>query len=306
MRITCLVVAVVALSACSRRDAKQEAPRQQPVVERALDAGVTIVRTAAADAGRPDAGPGPEFTGRVRGVVKLAKGAKLPIAPPVLTHGVKPPSIKPCPPVDQSDQRVVTQSSQTGGLSPIHVALTGMRGKPAREPTEREVFIDACRLRPTLIGALLGDTIKVTNRSETALVPSLPGAPFMRGMLRGETQTFEAKKVQMHINCSFGSYCGDTLVVTSLHPFFDVTTEEGFFEIEQVPLDQELKVHAWHPLFKENNVSFKLTRDEPEKMIELVLTPAPPKPLSEAPREPEFTRPPSKSRVIVQPSPKKP
>ncbi|HEY6878520.1 MAG TPA: hypothetical protein VI299_10905 [Polyangiales bacterium] len=290
MRIAIPALCASVLLACSHKAADKPSPR--------LDAGVTVAALAAPDAA-VDAGSA-SFLGTVRGIVKLAPGATLPIAPPVLSHGAKPPSIAPCPPVDENDQRVVSQSKQTGGLSPIHVALTGMRAVPSREPMAHELFIDACRLRPTLLGVRKGDQVKVTNRSEMALIPQLPGDRFMRGLMRGETQSFEATRVQTRVQCSFGSYCGETLVIATTHPLYDVTTPEGFFTIEHVPLDQEVTVHAWHPLFEEVSATVTLSARTPEQSVELLLKPAPQKPAQAAEPQPSGAEMPSKSRVVVR------
>ncbi|HEX5659830.1 MAG TPA: hypothetical protein VFX59_21695 [Polyangiales bacterium] len=310
MRIAKFALCAGLLVACSRKaPEKTPAPsaKSAPVEAVKPDAGAKPQAAAKQDAGFDSSA----FTGTVRGIVKLAQGASLPLAPPVLSHGAKPPSVKPCPEVDASDRRVVSRYNETGGLSPIHIALTGMKTVPPAEPKTHELFIDACRLRPTLVGARKGDLIKLTNRSEMALVPQLPGSSFMRGLMRGESQEFEAKQTQTHVQCSFGSYCGETLVVAVKHPFYDVTTEQGFFTIEHVPLDQELAVYAWHPLFNESYVKFQLSKDKPEQMIEILLTPAPPKAVEQARKEQadEFDRTlpdggplPSKSRVVVKKS----
>jgi hypothetical protein len=275
MRFRTIALGAGLLVACSQKkpDPSQKyEPAAKTAQVVALDGSITVAPTIVADAGVTAA-----FEGTVRGIVKLAHGAKLPIAPPVLSHGATPPSIQPCPEVDINDQRTVTLAKETGGLSPIHVALTGMRAVPPLEPRTHDLFIDACRLRPTLLGVRRGDMVRVTNRSEMALVPQLPGAPFMRGLLRGESQQFEAKQTQNKVQCSFGSYCGETLVIATTHSLYDVTTNEGFFTIEKVPLDQPITVHAWHPLFEENSVKLTLTKHKPEQMVEIVLTPAPSK-----------------------------
>ncbi len=293
MRIAKLLLTAGLLVACSSKKTQ----------ERALPAPAQTAQAVT----RPDAGVS-EFSGVVRGVVKLAPDATLPLALPVLSHGVKPPSIAPCPDVDENDQRVVSQSKETGGLSPMHVALTGMQTAAPTEQQTHEVFIDACRMRPTLVGARKGDLIKLTNRSEMALVPQIPGESFMRGLLRGDSHIFEARQTQTKLQCSFGSYCGGSLVVATTHSLYDVTTEQGFFEIKNVPLDQPLTVHAWHPLFRENSVKVELSKEKPEAMVEILLTPAPPKAPEEEPKERDdfVRRAPdgglidSKSRVVIR------
>lgn len=278
-RASTLVLALALLAACER------APRAEQVVApaSASDAGIraaaTLADSAALAQNEPapavDAGPPLEFTGTIRGVVKLAKGQKLPLGLFPQQNGVTPPSASKCPPIDTADQRTVTVAKQTGGLSPVHVALTGMTGSPPRAPVVHELYIDGCRLRPTLVGALRGDRVRVTNRSEAAFVPRLPGGNFMRGLMHGESTEAELKETRSLIECSFAAYCGESLVVATSHSLYDVTTPEGFFAIEHVPLDQELNVHAWHPLFQvSSSESITLTHAQPEKMIELTLTPS--------------------------------
>lgn len=272
-----LAIGLLLLAACQR---DKPAPAARPAAVLIADAGVATAdggadAAASARADR-DAGPPAQFLGTVRGIVKLAKGVQLPMAGPVLNHGVVPPSTPPCPPVDNTDRRIVARSKQTGGLSPVHVALTGMKAVPTVQPATHEIFIDACRLRPALVGAQRGDTLRVTNRSETPMVPQLPGQSFMRGMLRGESAEMPLKSTQVRIHCPFGSYCGETLVISTTHPLYAVTTTEGFFTIEQVPLDQDLRVHAWHPLFDITSTGFRLTDSAREAMVELTLTPRKP------------------------------
>jgi hypothetical protein len=275
------VLGLLLLSACSKSD-KPAVPAEPKAKSAVADAGVRSgALSSAGDAGGAavvDAGPSLQFLGVVRGVVKLAKGAKLPLAPPPLSHGVKPPSVAPCPPVDQADQRTIALAKQTGGLSPVHTALTGMKAAPPREPLVHDLFIDACRLRPTLLGVMRGDKLRVTNRSDSAMLPSLPGDKFVRGMMTGETREVPVESTQTKISCSMGSYCGESLVVASTHPLYAVTSSEGFFTIEKVPLDQDLMIHAWAPLFDVTSEPFRLSDSKRELMIELILTPLPAKP----------------------------
>lgn len=275
------LVALSLASACSKSD-KPAATVEKSAKPLSVDAGAASTASST-DAGsvakaEVDAGPPLQFVGVVRGVVKLAKGAKLPIAPPVLSHGVKPPSVAPCPPVDLNDQRTIALAKQTSGLSPVHLALTGMRAVPPHAPATHDLFIDACRLRPTLVGAVRGDTLRVTNRSEAAMIPTLPGDKFMRGMLTGESRDAPISTTQVKVSCGFGSYCGEALVVATTHSLYAVTTSEGFFEIKNVPLDQDLRIHAWAPLFDVSSEPFRLSEDKREAVIDLALTPLPAKP----------------------------
>jgi hypothetical protein len=282
-----IIVAVTLglLVGCSREPKSQ--PKPEPAQSAALvsrpDAGGQLANGPAAP--RPeagvqavDAGPPPEFVGVVRGIVRLAKGVPVPLAPvPKMGNGqLDATTTPPCPALDVSDRQTIRRADKGGGLSPVHLAITGMSDVPKRSPKVHELFLDACRLRPVLLGAMRGDTVRVTNRSDMPLLPLLPGDKFMTGMLRNEQREFELTiKGSMPIRCNFGNYCGETTIVSLSHPFYAVTDAEGHFVIEQVPLDQELQIHAWHPLLNVKTVTLKLTKDEREKTIELTVEPTP-------------------------------
>lgn len=271
---------LVALGACDRspKQAPKASETTQPVAPGAPGAALdaSVVATPAAPPPAADAGPPPAFLGVLRGAIRLAKGAKLPLAPPVTVNGKSPVAVAPCPPIDLHDQKTIAAHDSTGGLSPVHVAVTGMRVAPERAPVLHEIFIDACRLRPTLVGAMRGDKVRVTNRSDAPLLPVLPGDKFMQGLVRGESREFEVNKLGPNVvACGFSNYCGESAIITLSHPLYDVSDAQGSYTIERVPLDEELTLHAWHPLFEVTSVPFKLSRDEPAKTIDLVLTPTP-------------------------------
>lgn len=274
-----LVIASLLLGAlavgCEKR--KSAAPvRDAATLLDALDASSVVAFPGAADAA-VDAGPALAFVGVLRGRVKLKPGAEIPLAPPLTGNDGKPAlSGPPCPPIDLHDRRTIAAHEGTGGLSPVHVAITDMRAAPPSQPRVHEVFIDGCRFRPTMLAAQRGDTVRVTNRSDLALLPSLPGDKFMQAMMRGETREFTIKRLgPTRLGCGFSNYCGETSIITLSHPLFAVTDAEGNFTIEKVPLDQSLTLHAWHPLFDVTSVPFTVTAGEPEKRLEIELAPAP-------------------------------
>lgn len=264
-----VLLSVVLCASCER------APKPAP----STSGAATALDAALAEAGpvsAVDAGPSAEFVGSVRGVVRLAPGQTLPIAAPILVNGAAPISAAPCPPVDLNDRKTVRESESTKGLSPVHIAITGMSSVPPHTATTREVFIDACRARPTLVGAVHDDKLRVVNRSQLALLPTLPGDRFMQAILPGESREVTLKGLGTQtIGCSFSNYCGESAVITLSHALQAVSDEDGRFSIEQIPLDQELTLHAWHPLFDVASVAFKLTHAEREKGFELALTPLP-------------------------------
>jgi hypothetical protein len=279
--IASLLVVALALG-CEKRE-RVEPTRDAAAIGEAADVGTLRTASASAPASDAavDAGPGPgpasAFVGTVSGRVKLEKGAEIPLAPPLTGSDGKPAlSGPPCPPIDLHDRRTIDAHETTGGLSPVHVAITDMRAAPPAEPRVHEVFIDGCRFRPTMLAAQRGDTVRVTNRSDLALLPSLPGDKFMQAMMRGETREFTIKRLgPTRLGCGFSNYCGETSIITLSHPLFAVTDAEGNFTIKNVPLDQPLTLHAWHPLFDVTSVPFTVTAAAPEKRLELELSPAP-------------------------------
>lgn len=280
------------LLACQSKPAPIEADASTASV---LDASLGAVSTEDASLARkPDASAATaRFEGVVRGIVVLADGSTLPLAPPPTMMGNPALSVAPCPAIDLTDQRTVSRHAETSGLSPVHVAITRMTAVPERPPRTHELFIDACRLRPTLVGAIRGDTIKIVNRSDTALLPRLPKDSYMRGLLRGESRELLLEQLgTTRLRCEFGSYCGESAVITLSHPLQAVTDEQGRFKIDSIPLDQPLTLHAWHPLFEVASAPFTLTDAAREQTLTLRLVPRPsaiaparaPAPSNEKPR----------------------
>jgi hypothetical protein len=280
-RVVSSTLAAVLLLACSKAEqpAVPDAARSQtPGAKTLIDAAAQPGSEAGTRTASADAGPSAEFVGVVRGTVTLKAKAKLPLAPPILgAEGSKPISTPPCPPVDLYDRRTVQANETNQGLSPVHVAITGMTAVPTREPRVYEISIDACRMRPTLLGAMRGDTIRLSNRSEATFLPMLPGDRFMRGLMPREAREFVTKRLgPTPLSCGFASYCGESSVITLSHPLYAVTDAQGSFTIERVPLDQKLTLHAWHPLFEVTSVEFELSASEPDKRVSIELAPSPP------------------------------
>lgn len=282
MRLFCVLVLSLFL-ACDSGAKSKPAPRAEPSAETgasaagAADAGVKkkVMEVHKHTDPQPFEPPPPEFKGTIRGIVKLAPGVELPLARPPKMSGQPATSAAPCPPVDENDQRLVARSEATGGVSPVHVALTQMTAAETREPRTHELFIDGCRLRPTMIGTIRGDKVRVTNRSDAPLLPVLPGDRLMTGMTRGESREFTIESTgTLPIRCEVGSFCGQSLVVGVSHPLQAITDDQGRFTIENVPLDQMVMVNAWHPLFKPVSTDLTLSKEQPEQTIELLLEPS--------------------------------
>jgi hypothetical protein len=220
------------------------------------------------------------------------------------TAKVKPVAAPGCPPLSAMDRRTVTQSAATHGLAPVHLAVTQMSAAPKREPKTHEVSIlPDCRLSPLMIGALRGDKVRLTNKSPAPLLPRLPGDQFLQALIQGGSREITLDSMgPASLHCDFAGFCGETWIVTTGHTLYAVTDAEGRFKISGIPLNQELVIHAWHPLFEVTSAPFKLTKAEASKTLDLEL-----KPLAQAaeaaPAEPTSSAP---SKEKTSPKPKQP
>jgi len=106
-------------------------------------------------------------------------------------------------------------------------------------------------------------------------LPSMAGDTFMEAILAGASRTIELKRVGAdRLVCRFGAFCGQTDVLVTGHSLFAVSDTRGSYKIDKVPLDQQITVHAWHPLFEESQQTITLSKDAPTAKITLTLKPA--------------------------------
>jgi plastocyanin len=253
----------------------------------ACSAGADKRELAADAASKPastPAGPKANFSGVIRGIVKLADGSSVPLgADPRGNPGtVEPPA--PCAPISEADRRVVYAAEGTHGLTPIHVALTGMKSVPPSAPTTRVVRALGCRFQPDLAGAQVGDTLRFENASAAVLTTAFPGDTFIRTLPAGDAHEVKVgKSGVLQVGCPLGGYCGGTSIIAVAHPLWAVTDQAGTFRIAHVPLGEPVVVHAWHPLFGESNATLTLDATTPEREVTLTLTPLPQPPSAPSP-----------------------
>ena len=246
------------LIGCSRGSAPGKAPASDAA---SAEADVVSHRAAPLEQAR---------LGTIRGRVQLLPDAAVPLGPDPQKLAALAASSGSCPPLDANDRRVL-EMDESRGLSPVHVAVTGMTSVEKRAPVTHELYIDGCRLTPTLIATVRGDRVKLVNRSEETFVPVISGEAFGTALAFKGSKEFEVDYLGTRsVLCKLGNYCGTTFVVGLAHPLQAVTDRAGSFEIEGVPLGQELSVHAWHPQLIVASEAFTLTAEAPEK--ELVLT----------------------------------
>lgn len=236
--------------------------------------------------------------GRIVGRVVLKEGASLPSRE--IKFGDALRSAEGCPEINEADHQPVffspssdqetdqekgeepsdTERPERPGLVNILVSLTGDRELffkelPPRKPQEIELIIRDCRLEPRLVAGVTGDELLLKNRSDRPMLPFIGQQGFVETLSSGETRrtTLEARGVS-RVGCGVTGYCGSADLVVLAHPVFGVTGELGRFEIEGVPADQELTLHAWHPLFQEIQQKLTVPRGETVE-LEIVIEPLP-------------------------------
>jgi hypothetical protein len=217
-------------------------------------------------------------TAVIEGVVRLAPGAELPrdaqnamVAP----HG-RPELPERCTPPQERDREPVRQV-RGDHLAGMVVAASEFSGEIPHEPVTHDIFIRDCRLTPSSVVATLGDRLRLVNETNYPFLPELGGG-MMTALLHGQSREVELGRAGMRtLACGFAASCGQALIVTQYHPLHAVTDETGRFRIENVPVNEELRVDAWHPLFNEAGEALTLSPGETRE-IEIVVTPAPPPP----------------------------
>lgn len=209
-------------------------------------------------------------TGTIVGVVRLVGSTEVPQYPesPVQVEG-RPPLPPECTPPRLVDRTPVTIAEESGGLAGLSIVVTGDEASwpVPGEPQTHEVAIRDCRLTPSLLIATRGDRLRLTNETEYPFFPDVGD-----GMLQFRTEPREVPLDQggvRTIQCGFAAPCGRLELITLYHPIHGVSQPDGRFRIENVPADQEVRVTAWHPLFRE---AFTTTTVAAGQTVEVELT----------------------------------
>lgn len=236
--------------------------------------------------------PGPESgLGVVVGRVRLAAGAELPSYDNEALFGDSQEGNQgeSCPPPRRSD-RQPTPMAPDRGLAGLMISATGdqatffahLPSDEGRESVEHLLRIRDCRLEPRLVSAQVGDTLTIVNESAEPFLPSMSNSGFMQAVMAGERRSEPLERGGVGaMRCPFSLPCGRADIVVIHHPVHTVSGEGGAFELRNVPADQEVVLHAWHPLFEEATVRVSVPaggRREVEILISPaeVLTPTPP------------------------------
>lgn len=263
------------------------------------DAGSSRPETRA-----PEPPPDRIGLGTVEGVVRLAPGTTLPTYGP-RELGIAPGATTPehCSPARITDRQPV-QATADGLLAGVMVTATGdpehfYDSLPEVPPREHAVTIEDCRLGPRLVAATRGDFVRITNRDAHPFLPRLGESPFMQALLQGQGRTFPLDRggVQF-VGCGFAGACGRTDIVVVHHDVHTITGADGHFRMENVPADQEVVLHVWHPLFVENQLAVTVERGG-SRTVELAIAPAVPAPVEPGPGDPSPDAGPAESQPGV-------
>ena len=248
-----LLTAAIALCACGGCDRSDEAEEgAQATAEPAESAG---------------------SFGTVEGVVRIVAGAELPSYPD-LRAPTQPPPPEACTPPRTVDRQPV-QMNDARLLSGVLVQASGFTQEVTREPVTHEAFIRDCRLTPQLIAAVRGDTLTLKNETDYPFLPTMGLSNLSTAVLHDESRDYPLDRGGIfNLTCGFAAPCGRADVVVVYHPVHDITEEGGTFRMENVPAGEELRIHAWHPLFQEAAQTVTVAEGETLR-IELELTPAP-------------------------------
>jgi len=241
-------------------------------------------------------GPGAEATalGTVEGIVRLAEGAALPSFPvnPMVSTGASAPLPAECAQPSDADRQPV-QIGASGGLTNLVIVATGDADHwpDSAGPRTHQARIENCRLAPRTLIAERGDTIHFENPTTFPFFPDL-GTGFSRALIPTDPLELVLDQGGVRtIQCGFANACGRMDVVTIYHPVHAVSDAEGRFRMENVPVGQDVRVTAWHPLFQEVGVQTRIESAGQTVRVELTIQPiateAPPAPSApETPRDP--------------------
>jgi hypothetical protein len=267
----------------------------------ALSIGASACSKPAAPApqGHPDSHAEPPVappkplieTGVIEGVVRLAAGHELPAYMPeqmekhVLAQTAAAPLPESCTPPRVADRQPVQQTAD-GLLTGVVVAASNFSHARPRPPHVQEVAIDDCRLKPSIVVAMTGDTLRVRSNVNYPFMPSYGADLEVRTLIPGQTYEAPLKKPGVSaLLCGFTAPCGRTDVIVMKSPLAVVTDAQGKFRIADFPAGETVSLSAWHPLFQESRIDVRV---EPgaTKQVEFVLTPSAPPPRAAPAPEP--------------------
>jgi hypothetical protein len=209
----------------------------------------------------------------LRGVVRLAKDAKVPAYRPDQLGWSKllPGDLgsSGCGPAERAQRLPLGAGRELGG---VVVAAGGFRGAHIFDKRTHRVVRDGCTLTPATVTATHGDMLKVVNAGPGRVPLSFGPMPEPLSMGEGVEKNIPLGPGVESLMCPLGVGCGRTDIVVFHHSLHAVTDARGRFEIRGFPEGQYVTVHAWHPLLAETGTRVWLQPGE-ELSVELTIAP---------------------------------
>lgn len=283
-----LALLVLALASCDCGEQAQKPEEPPPLAD------------------RPPVAPPEPAT--LEGFVHLAPNAELPEFEPaemerrVLDHTERAAPPEKCTPAKIVDRRPI-QETPEGKLSGVVIAASGFKRGYSRAPKVHEVVIRDCRLTPTVVVAMKGDTLRVKNEIDYPFMPAYGPPDQVKTLIPGQTYDVELKEAgSSPLTCGFMAPCGRSDIVVLNHPLATVTDEKGTFRMGSFPTGERVKVTAWHPLLAESEIEVEVAPGE-TKSVELSVQPRAKTPAPAAPTAPATPTTPAAPKVDSKPSP---
>jgi hypothetical protein len=191
----------------------------------------------------------------------------------VLDHAKRGAWPDECSPPKILDRRPL-QLTDEGKLTGVVIAVSNFKKHPPkRKPVVHEATIRDCRLTPSTILAMQGDTLKVTSEVKFPFMPGYGPPSPVKTLMPGQSYDVELKTLGASpVSCGFTAPCGRTDVIVLSHTLAALTDAEGNFRIDSFPPGEQVTVTAWHPLLQQSEQQIEIAPGE-TKSIELVVSP---------------------------------
>jgi plastocyanin len=151
------------------------------------------------------------------------------------------------------DEKVIVGAK--GGLADVHVRIqSGTAGTHTAPKTAVQIDQKDCMYRPRVTGAMVGQEFSVSNSDAT--MHNVHGYRDKKTVVnRGQPAKTAAIKIDkklpkagevFKLACDVHPWMVSFAPITD-HPFFDVTSDDGAFEIIGLSEGKSYTLEAWHP-----------------------------------------------------------
>lgn len=257
--VAVVVMGLVGVAGCQKEEAPPPPVAAAPAQREGTSAQRPIETTPepSADAGAAAAAVG---AGTIQGVVKLLG---TPPEMPVLKRASDPACRKGGA---ERDESVLVND---GLLRNVVVRVTAVPDAAKRPAPTEPVVVDqvGCTYTPRVQAAVLGQPIQVLNSDRTLHnVHAYEGKStlFNRAQPAGAPPIkAEAKNGIIKLKCDVHPWM-TAYIVTTPHGFFDLTGEDGAFEISGLP-PGDYTLEAWHERYGTKSIPISVKADGPAK-----------------------------------------